>query len=411
MLKRNIKMILNGLAYLLSTIIPKTNEIVIVGGWFGGRFADNSKAMYLFLTQNKTRLGIKKVIFITKNREIYVDLIKMGHIVLMYNSPKSIWYHLRSNIHIVDQGGADLNRLLSIRAAKINLWHGFALKRVNYMLEKGNKTLEEIIDLNYRKVDVGNWNEAFFLAQSHEQCNQLQWMFGLKKNQVLHGVYPRIVYMMGGIQKLYLTEEQNELNKIRGLKKENKKLIFYFPTFRDAKVYNDKCLDTIRELESFLQQNDVYLVTKLHYAASVKNHLILSEKIINLSSRSDVYNFLEFADILITDYSSIYFDYMLLKRPIIFYPFDLDYYQSSDRGLAYDYEDFTPGAKTMNINELKETLQKVLIDEKAYMMRYKNQHNKLLMKIYEHTATIDMLDELVLTIQQKARRRGVVSTK
>lgn len=54
-----------------------------------------------------------------------------------------------------------------------------------------------------------------------------------------------------------------------------------------------------------------------------------------------------------TDYSSLYFDFLLWNRPILFFPYDLEYYRNEDRGLIFDYEEFTPGPKAYGIEDLQ----------------------------------------------------------
>jgi len=71
------------------------------------------------------------------------------------------------------------------------------------------------------------------------------------------------------------------------------------------------------------------------------------ERIVTLSDEDlpDIYPLLKETAVLITDYSSIFFDYLLLDRPIVFAPFDIQQYVTVERGLFYDYDQVTPGPK------------------------------------------------------------------
>ena len=71
-------------------------------------------------------------------------------------------------------------------------------------------------------------------------------------------------------------------------------------------------------------------------------------------------------DILITDYSSVYFDFLLLDRPVIFTPFDIKEYINKDRQLYYDYDKVTPGPRCNNWNEVLIELDKILRGEDGY---------------------------------------------
>jgi CDP-glycerol glycerophosphotransferase (TagB/SpsB family) len=72
----------------------------------------------------------------------------------------------------------------------------------------------------------------------------------------------------------------------------------------------------------------------------------------------DIYSVVPDYDILITDYSSIFFDYLLSDNPIIFAPFDYEKYITKDRELYYDYDEVTPGPKCKNWEEVLEWIVK-----------------------------------------------------
>jgi CDP-glycerol glycerophosphotransferase (TagB/SpsB family) len=71
-------------------------------------------------------------------------------------------------------------------------------------------------------------------------------------------------------------------------------------------------------------------------------------------------------EILITDYSGVYFDFLLLNRPIIFYPYDYGYYKNSNRGFLLNYAKNTAGKKVYNITDLKKELLNILIGNDNY---------------------------------------------
>lgn len=360
-MKYYIKKILNVIIGILSIPVPKTSKIIVIGGWFGQRFADNSKAFYLFLIQNKSKLGLKKVVFVTRNEAIFKAL-RDNHCDVVYaNSLISIWYHLRAKYHIVDEGGVDLNRFYSATAIKINLWHGFPLKKIGYYCNNNNiKNIRDAIAQSETKTQyqIGKWNDAFYLAFSDTLAKHMQYAFGCNNKKIIIGPYPRHAYIMGDIKKMYLPNEKLAIQSILKAKKRGQYIVLYLPTFRDNLSFNDICAKTPLLLKSFLKKNNIYLITKLHFAASQNNISYAGAKdvIINLPKESDIYNFLDLSDLLITDYSSVFFDYILLKKPMLFYCFDYEYYLNKDRGFLYDYDKMTPGEKVKSIDELKNTI-------------------------------------------------------
>jgi len=97
---------------------------------------------------------------------------------------------------------------------------------------------------------------------------------------------------------------------------------------------------------------------------------MLGEHIFFLSGAVDIYPVLDRIDILITDYSSIYFDWLLLDKPVVFFIPDYDEYTSASRELYDEYEALTAGPKVKSTKELLDRLQAVE-SVKFKMMREK----------------------------------------
>ena len=105
----------------------------------------------------------------------------------------------------------------------------------------------------------------------------------------------------------------------------------------------------------------------------------------NLESIIDVYPILTETHILITDYSSVYFDFLITKKPIIFYPFDLEYYSDplQGRGLIFDYNEFTPGSKAYTINQLLDEIDYVINNKEKYINKYNKQYDKITKIVFD----------------------------
>ena len=93
---------------------------------------------------------------------------------------------------------------------------------------------------------------------------------------------------------------------------------------------------------------------------------ITGKNIYFVDPSSDIYPFLKHVDLLITDYSSIYFDFLLLDRPIIFFCFDLEDYLAKNRDMYFEYNKVTPGDKARNYAELKTCIIKALKGQDEY---------------------------------------------
>lgn len=381
---------MNTIILIISFFIPKTDKIFVVGSWFGKRFADNSKYFYLYANTNKDELKIKKVIWITRSDEVLKELKAQGYSVYKPWSLYSIWYHLRAKVHLIDQSIFDINPFLSVRSIRINLWHGFPLKKIgtykgnhrNIKQRVNSKLIKEIIDYS----TPGFWRKHYLLATSEFSAEILGKAFDVPNDRVIISGYPRNYEPIIDKPIKYVSQNEREhFIKIKHAKEQGCTIIGYFPTFRDKKktlIFGTQKCNELQGLFDYFKKMDIKIVGKFHFAGKDDNFTDIHnhESFINLPSDTDVYTFLSEIDILITDYSSIYFDYLLWKRPIIFFPYDLEYYRDEDRGLIFDYEEFTPGPKVYNIKELIELLSKG-IDE--FRSLYINTYSKKALALKE----------------------------
>lgn len=381
---RLAKLCANGGMFILSCLVPRSKRNVVVGGWYGKRFADNSKAMFLFLNEHRKELNLKHIYFFTRDRQIYSELYSQGFECLLPDGLVSAWWHLRAKYHVVDENGGDIKNLFSARAKRINLWHGFPLKKIGYMCNSELKSYEDAVAYNdyIKKTIRGSWSDQFLLNMSDEQEKQQAFAFGLHKEKLIKGIYPRDAYMLSMIKPFYLACERIPHEDIVKAREDGKKIIFYLPTFRDSKEQNNNCAQLVNELSKLLSSKDYLIVTKLHFAADADKAIENAENVINLPPQSDVYNFLQLSDMLVTDYSSVYIDWLLLNKPLAFCPFDIEEYKSADRGFIYDYEDFTPGDKANNANELCELITGCLENPENDLKKYAEKRQKLIKLFY-----------------------------
>ena len=114
-----------------------------------------------------------------------------------------------------------------------------------------------------------------------------------------------------------------------------------------------------KSFNRFLRDNEILFVIKIH-----PNEVEMYKDELNYSNivfweDRDIYPFLSNFDILLTDYSSIYFDFLILNRSIIFTPFDFQEY-SKLNGFYYDYDSVTPGPKAKDWDDVINHIQDIL---------------------------------------------------
>jgi len=349
-IKKLLTYILNTPLYLLAKIIRKNKNIWIFGAGYGDKYADNSK--YLFEYVNEYHPEIR-AIWLTKNNKAYELIKSKGYEVYYRYSLKSIILGLKAKYTIfVHSNSIDCMPFINNKRTKIiQLWHGIPLKKIGFddNLLKYNKTT-----LNIKKFIFPFVHEeyAFIIASSQE--DKIKFMSAFKTSNVRITGYPR--------NDLLCNKETN-----------NTFTITYLPTFRDSIGYKiDLFSDFNFNLELWdksLSKSSIKLNIKMHPLSKPTDELLTKFNVlenINFLDEIDVAEILPKTDILITDYSSVYFDYLLRDKPIIFAPFDYDNYITKDREFYYNYNEVTPGPKCKDWNEVLEWIKKFKNDPTIY---------------------------------------------
>ena len=148
------------------------------------------------------------------------------------------------------------------------------------------------------------------------------------------------------------------MERIKGEKlSADTKIITYMPTFRDKdrEMFSFEQLEQEERFQQILKKYNAVIVQKMHFVDEQKNAQIRRESGGQRVFRTNdiaATELLAATDLLITDYSSCFFDYLLTDRPIIHYLYDYAYYEGQDRGLYYRKQDVVCGNVAENVEEL-----------------------------------------------------------
>ncbi|MGF7143660.1 CDP-glycerol glycerophosphotransferase (TagB/SpsB family) [Anaerotaenia torta] len=348
--------------YGLLHLIPRDKKLWVFGSTFGRRFADNPKYLYLYISQNHG--NHVRAVWISRSREI-VDILRENCLEAYYlYSFSGFWNSLRAGVYFYDNYTKDISYVLSGGALKINLWHGIPLKKI----QKDN-----IFDYYRNPRSLWEWVHARPRCISDEKPSHyilttsqfIRPVFetAFRTKRVLTGGYPRNdILISDRIKNVMTVQERQTYEMMVSAGKENK-IILYMPTFRDSEGKAFDVIDMAR-LKTFLERERYLLCVKLHpksrQQAEWKKQN--SKRIRIIDAQLDPYCFLQLADILLTDYSSIYFDFLFTNKPIIFFPYDYKEYLSESRELYFEYGEYTPGTKVY----CGEELEKALLEEDRY---------------------------------------------
>lgn len=219
----------------------------------------------------------------------------------------------------------------------VQLWHAAgAIKQFGFndpSVQRRNKRAKERFQRVYNRFD-------YTVVGSEEMAAVFRESFRVSDDSLLRTGIPRTDLFYSAERQRIAKKLKADFPSIR-----DRKIILYAPTFRDQELNNYNLMLDIRQLYQELSAEYVLFI-KLHPAVKNKiNHNLNTEFhnfVYDVSDYYDANHLLLFTDLLITDYSSIPFEYALLQKPIIFFAYDLDTYQKKT-GLLKDYVRKVPG--------------------------------------------------------------------
>ncbi len=299
-------------------------------------------------------------------KDIKDELISMGVTVMDGLTLYSAFHILTSGIFILSHNPRDAHIYRKFKSRKIvNLWHGVAIKRIENLMPNIAPLKQKQLKNNAKLYDM-------VIASSKEDKKTNTKAFGVDNSKVKITGLPRYALL----QKDYPLGEllKKELAKIEEIKN-GRKLVLFAPTFREA---NSSAISQIKSnewkiLEEFIAKNNLLFGIRPHpYDIKDLPKFIQNSPhfALFLSSKFTEPNImLRATDILIVDFTSIWIDYLLLKRPIIGFAKDYKHYLEEERGFVYDFNTIFPSRFIANINDLIDEIEKVLDIEE---IEYKN---------------------------------------
>lgn len=310
----------------------KRNSIVFISKDFIGT---NNKVLFL-----ETVKQIPKTYLLSNNKKQLSSIGLLTNHCLFLGNILSYFQLAMAKVIIQDQGNSNyLLKYLSPNQKKIQLWHGIPLKRMN-----------RLVDISY-DYHISTSNFVNETSLSDVIPAKIHLDFGYPRNDLLLKNHTK--------EDLLFVD-----NNLYHLAKENK-IIVYMPTHRESEPnfgnnVTKKLPLNLDTLNNFMKKKNAIFILKLHpfvsklYENQEFSHIFFYE------SQNDIYPILKYTDILITDYSSVYFDFLLVNKPIVFFDYDYEEYSSNMSGFVYEYEENTPGEKVETQIDLEKCLEEIL---------------------------------------------------
>ncbi|PTX50140.1 CDP-glycerol glycerophosphotransferase (TagB/SpsB family) [Melghirimyces profundicolus] len=347
--------------YNLVRLLPRKSDWVVFGAESGQGFRGNPKYLFLKL-RNEPRL---RCVWVLKDSRAVRQVRELGFEAHRCHSRKGIYYQLRAKFFVHSHSiHDDFNRYLLGGAVSVNTWHGVGLKKV-WGANKKTFTYKALHEKNpllrFLKsfvVRTQNAGESYVFSTSEKVSSYYPETFLVRKENILE---------LGQARNDVFFQQTEEDEAVPAWIRENR-IITYMPTHRNfGKMDKDinRVMDLDR-LDAFCEKYGCKFVIKRHMYSSGQVSRSLKH-IIDISRESvDPQLLLKYTDILVTDYSSCYTDYLLLDRPVIFYCYDLDEYLAKSNEMYHNYWEVTPGPKTETFDGLLGALKTAIHRPEGY---------------------------------------------
>ncbi len=376
---RKTKYLLEIVRYTYYYLFYKVDDKTIFFESFGGASASCSpKAIYNYLIENKDYKDYK-FIWAFKNPKKDHLIKKNKNLTIVKSKSKDYYKYLSKSKYWIVNSLLDLSVIKKKNQIYVQCWHGTPLKKLRCDITVTGSVLntkEEVIKRN--NLDVAKID--YFISPSKYSTEKFTSAFNLKnlnkENIIIEKGYPR--------NDKLINYTQNDINDIKEKLniKTNKKIILYAPTFRDDEHksglgYTYKLNIDFDKLKKELGKDYVILFRAHYFIANSFDFNKYKDFVYNVSDYDDINDLYIISDLLITDYSSVFFDYAILKRPILFYMYDYKNYKTKLRDFYLDLKEL-PGPiieKQEDLIKNIKQIDKVFNKYKKYYQTFNKKFN------------------------------------
>ncbi|MCP5103985.1 MAG: hypothetical protein GY950_11430, partial [bacterium] len=347
-------------------------------GEHGGKFIGNNKYYYLYL---KEQLA-DPVYWVVDDMDIFTELKEEGIDVLDYNEKGFTRYLFKAALFYFDNmtWQRKYSYLRFFKAKIIHMSHGVGLKMTEKMLIP-REFMEKLSPGEEKRLNEKIFENDLLISTSGFYAQEVSApAYNTPPERITVSGYPKNDIFYSDIPGSAVFTDKETLDKVRDFKGEKHKIIVYAPTFRDMDS-QFKYADIVdyRVFNRFLAANRLVLVIKGHTSAAGEREEAFSH-ILFYAAHRDGYPLLKEADVLITDYSSIYMDFLHRGKPILFFTYDYREYVENHREIQFDYDKMTPGPKARDYEELTRWLRHFCIENKDGFQKERKEILKLAFK-------------------------------
>lgn len=347
-------------------IRPRKKKILFIS--FGGKKFDDSPKSIFDAMKNDSRFDDCEIYWALNNPDFFE--VKGAH-KIKTDTLQYFITALKCGIWITNSSA---ERGLSLKSKKtycLNTWHGTPIKKI------GPDSRKDTVQFKTRSKIKDN----LILVQSDFDNKIMQRVFGLPEDHFATIGYPRNDNLLK-----YSGRDVERIKKNLNIPN-NKKVILYAPTFREYELEGNRCYFNLpfdfEQWEKKLEKDYVVLV-RAHYEIGKLIGMRKSNSIVNVSDYQPLNDLMAISDILVSDYSSIFFDFSILHRPMLCYTYDYEIYEKK-RGVYFDIRDWLSNSNSdfelldniINIDWEKEK-QKCIRFQREFVTEYGDASQRVL---------------------------------
>lgn len=377
--------------YWFYSLVPKKKKLWAFSSFRSNKYMDNSKYFYEYVLENHPEI---KPVWLTRNKIVYRDLKSKNMPVKMANSISGARILSRAAIAVTDHFKVtDFSKTfgLNVRTKIVQLWHGVGIKSMGDGKDVKNTTIPGVVyssdilpqdgDKLFRRVIKrikyffkSPWRELFekyflFVCPGQERIDMIGKIWNMPESAYFMAGHPRNIYLYAPKEK----PEENEQEKKSGYN------ILYAPTYRwnpaKEKEMVNMCLEASEIIQAKMEEIDGMFTIRLHPHTWRNYKGIIQSKIRNYDRiecdfTADIYETMAEYSMVISDYSSISWDFAMVNKPVVYLCYDYETFIQDDAGFNLNYMEMTPGPKTYNWEDtLKEIDEYFRNPEKDGQMR------------------------------------------
>ena len=361
------------LYYIGTHVLRPKDNIILFESSNGRNYTGNPRYVYEEIMNQGLDEEFKCVWVFMKPKEHTIP----GNAIKVKRSYfKFLYYALVSGAWIFDS--RHLYYLKKNKKTKyIQTWHGTPLKKLGLDMDYLNMSGDQDIEKYHETFTKNSADWQYLISQNSYSSEIFRRAFAFN-GEMLEIGYPRNDILVNNNNEEYIDKLKAKFNIPK-----DKKVILYAPTWRDNEYYQKGEYKFATEMD-FDQMHrelgdDHVLIVKFHYL--VKENIDWSKYggfVIECDAQWDIQELYLVSDIMITDYSSVMFDYAILRRPMLFFTYDLKFYKDSLRDFYFDMLEEVPGPLIENTTDLVNEIKNLNIEEyeEKYGEKYDRFQNK-----------------------------------